>query len=77
MRPPRMEHRLHPPAPSCGAVEAIYCHDGFRMHLGWLQLKSLGYQDVRVLDGGWGIWDRAVTLPVVAGENPYDKEFAL
>lgn len=55
----------------------LYCHDGFRMSLGWLQLKSLGYQDVRVLDGGWGIWDRAFTLPVVAGEHPYDEEFAL
>lgn len=55
----------------------LYCHDGFRMSLGWVQLKSLGYQDVRVLDGGWGIWDRAFTLPVVAGETPYDEEFAL
>lgn len=55
----------------------LYCHDGFRMSLGWLQLKSLGYRDVRVLDGGWGIWDRAFTLPVVAGETPFDEEFAL
>lgn len=55
----------------------LYCHDGFRMSLGWIQLKSLGYQDVRVLDGGWGIWDRAFTLPVVAGDKPYDEEFAL
>lgn len=55
----------------------LYCHDGFRMSLGWVQLKSLGYQDVRVVNGGWGIWDRAFTLPVVTGENPYDDEFAL
>lgn len=55
----------------------LYCHDGFRMSLGWVQLKSLGYQDVRVVNGGWGIWDRAFTLPVVQGENPYDDEFAL
>jgi thiosulfate/3-mercaptopyruvate sulfurtransferase len=55
----------------------LYCHDGFRMSLGWVQLKSLGYQDVRVVNGGWGIWDRAFTLPVVVGENPYDDEFAL
>ncbi|MGF1548705.1 MAG: sulfurtransferase [Thiotrichales bacterium] len=55
----------------------LYCHDGFRMSLGWLQLKSLGYQDIRVLDGGWGIWDRAFTLPVVMGDEPYDDEFAL
>ena len=55
----------------------LYCHDGFRMSLGWVQLKSLGYQDVRVVNGGWGIWDRAFTLPVVTGEHPYDDEFAL
>lgn len=55
----------------------VYCHDGFRMSLGWLQMKSLGYKDVRVLNGGWGIWDRAFTLPVVQGDAPYDEEFAL
>jgi len=55
----------------------LYCHDGFRMSLGWVQLKSLGYRDVRVVNGGWGIWDRAFTLPVVTGEMPYDDEFAL
>ncbi len=55
----------------------LYCHDGFRMSLGWVQLKSLGYRDVRVVNGGWGIWDRAFTLPVVTGESPYDDEFAL
>ena len=55
----------------------LYCHDGFRMSLGWVQLRSLGYQDVRVVNGGWGIWDRAFTLPVVTGEHPYDDEFAL
>jgi thiosulfate/3-mercaptopyruvate sulfurtransferase len=55
----------------------LYCHDGFRMSLGWVQLKSLGYQDVRVVNGGWGIWDRAFTLPVVLGDKPYDDEFAL
>jgi thiosulfate/3-mercaptopyruvate sulfurtransferase len=55
----------------------VYCHDGFRMSLGWLQMKALGFKDVRVLDGGWGIWDRAFTLPVVEGDKPYDTEFEL
>jgi thiosulfate/3-mercaptopyruvate sulfurtransferase len=55
----------------------LYCHDGFRMSLGWLQLQALGYSDVRLLDGGWGVWDRAFTLPVVTGDQPYDEEFAL
>lgn len=28
---------------------------------------------------GWrlGVWDRAFTLPVVTGDQPYDEEFAL
>ncbi len=55
----------------------LYCHDGFRMSLGWLQLHALGYRDIRLLDGGWGVWDRALTLPVVRGDKPYDEEFAL
>ena len=36
-----------------------------------------GAINVVSLDGGWGIWDRAITLRVVAGETPYDEEFAL
>lgn len=55
----------------------LYCHDGFRMSLGWLELKSLGYRDVRLLNGGWGVWDRAMTLPIVKGGAPYDEEFSL
>lgn len=47
------------------------------MSLGWLRLHALGFQDIRLLDGGWGVWDRAFTLPVVKGEAPYDEEFAL
>lgn len=47
------------------------------MSLGWLQRHALGYQGIRLLDGGWGVWDRAFTLPVVKGEEPYDEEFAL
>ena len=55
----------------------LYCHDGFRMSLAWMQLKSLGYQHVKLLNGGWTIWDKAMTLPVVKGEKPYDEEYAL
>lgn len=44
----------------------LNCHDGFRMRLSWIRLKSLGYQDVSVLDGSWGIWDQAFTFPVVS-----------
>jgi thiosulfate/3-mercaptopyruvate sulfurtransferase len=35
------------------------------------------YFTVGHIHGGRGIWDRAFTLPVVIGENPYDDEFAL
>ena len=55
----------------------LYCHDGFRMSLAWMQLKSLGYQNVKLLNGGWTIWDKAMTLPIVKGAKPYDEEYAL
>jgi thiosulfate/3-mercaptopyruvate sulfurtransferase len=54
-----------------------HCHDGFRSTLAWLQLKSLGYRDVRVYNGGWGDWGNNLTLPVVEGEKPYDNDFDL
>lgn len=54
-----------------------YCHDGFRSTLAWLQLKALGYKDVRVYNGGWGDWDRTLTLPVVKGAKPFDADFDL
>lgn len=47
------------------------------MSLGWLQMKALGFKDVRVLNGSWGIWDRAFTLPVVQGDASYDAGFEL
>jgi len=54
-----------------------YCHDGFRSTLAWLQLKQLGYRDVRVYNGGWDDWGNNLTLPVVAGDKPYDGNFDL
>lgn len=54
-----------------------YCHDGFRSTLAWLQLKALGYKDVRVYNGGWSDWDRSLTLPVVKGGAPFDADFSL
>jgi len=55
----------------------LYCHDGFRMSLGFMQLKSLGYKDIRLLNGGWTVWDKAMTLPIVEGDKPYDASYAL
>lgn len=54
-----------------------YCHDGFRSTLAWLQLKALGYRDVRVYNGGWADWDRTLTLPIVKGNKPFDADFEL
>jgi thiosulfate/3-mercaptopyruvate sulfurtransferase len=62
--------------PRDGTVIA-YCHDGFRSTLTWLQLKALGYKDIRVYNGGWSDWDRTLTLPVVKGAKPYDADFEL
>lgn len=55
----------------------VYCHDGFRMSLAYMQLKALGYDDVRLYDGGWSHWGNALTLPVVEGDEPYDEEYEL
>lgn len=55
----------------------VYCHDGFRMSLAWMQLRHLGFQDVRLYNGGWSHWGNQLTLPVVAGPEPYDEEFSL
>lgn len=55
----------------------VYCHDGFRMGLAWMQLKSLGYPDVRLYNGGWSHWGNELTLPTVLGNEPYDAEYAL
>jgi thiosulfate/3-mercaptopyruvate sulfurtransferase len=59
------------------ATIVTYCHDGFRSTLSWLQLKALGYQDVRFFNGGWSQWDHSLTLPVVQGDKPYDEDFSL
>lgn len=55
----------------------VYCHDGFRMSLAYLQLKSLGYQKVKLYNGGWSHWGNRLTLPVVEGEKPYAGPYDL
>lgn len=55
----------------------VYCHDGFRMSLAYLQLKHLGFKDVRLYNGGWSHWGSRLTLPVVEGAEPYSGEYAL
>lgn len=55
----------------------LYCHDGFRMTLGYMQLKALGYKNVKLYNGGWGDWGINLSLPVSQGEKPYDEAFEL
>lgn len=44
-----------------GAVQ-VQC-----MSLAWMQLRHLGYRDVRLYNGGWSHWGNSLTLPVVLG----------
>ena len=67
--------RMYASVPKDKAI-VLYCHDGFRMSLGWLQLKALGYEDVRLYNGGWLHWGNQLSLPVVKGEKPYDDAFS-
>jgi len=55
----------------------IYCHDGFRMSLGYAQLTALGYKNVKLYNGGWGHWGNKFSLPVVKGDEPFDENFKL
>ncbi len=55
----------------------VYCHDGFRMSLAYLQLKHLGYKDVRLYNGGWSHWGNRLSLPVVEGDQPYAGDYEL
>ncbi len=55
----------------------VYCHDGFRMSLAYLQLKHLGVKDVRLYNGGWSHWGNELTLPVVEGDKPYNGDYEL
>lgn len=55
----------------------IYCHDGFRMSLAYMQLKHLGVKDVRLYNGGWSHWGNELTLPVLEGDAPYSGDYEL
>ncbi len=67
---------LYKPVPK-GKTLYVYCHDGFRMSLAYMQLKHLGYKDVRLYNGGWSHWGNRLSLPVVEGDKPYAGGFEL
>jgi thiosulfate/3-mercaptopyruvate sulfurtransferase len=67
---------LYPDIPKDKTIY-VYCHDGFRMSLAWMQLQQLGYEDVRLYNGGWSHWGNTLTLPVVEGEPPLGGDFTL
>jgi thiosulfate/3-mercaptopyruvate sulfurtransferase len=55
----------------------VYCHDGFRMSLAYMQLTFLGAKDVRLYNGGWSHWGNRLSLPTVKGELPYSGDYEL
>lgn len=55
----------------------LYCHDGFRMTLGYMQMKLLGYKHIKLYNGGWADWGNNLSLPVVEGDKPYSGGFEL
>ena len=55
----------------------VYCNDGFRMTLAYMQLRHLGVRDVRLYNGGWLHWGNELALPVVDGNEPYSGGYEL
>jgi thiosulfate/3-mercaptopyruvate sulfurtransferase len=55
----------------------VYCDDGFRMSIAFLQLTFLGYKDVRLYNGGWSQWGNWQDLPIVKGVKPFNDTFDL
>lgn len=55
----------------------VYCDDGFRMSLAYLQLTHLGYKGVKLYNGGWSQWGNWQDLPTVKGNKPFDETFDL
>lgn len=55
----------------------VYCDDGFRMSIAFLQLTFLGYNDVRMYNGGWSQWGNWQDIPIVKGAKPFDDTFDL
>ncbi|MGE0684154.1 MAG: rhodanese-like domain-containing protein, partial [Candidatus Binatia bacterium] len=62
----RLDLRLAQEAPDKKAAVVLYCRNGNESTLSAPMLKSLGYQQVRVLQGGFAAW-KDVKLPTEQG----------
>ena len=45
----------------------LYCQDGADAALNFIALKTLGYKDVSIYDGGWFEWGNDLHLPIEKG----------
>ena len=70
----QIEFRMADLVPSCNIPVIVYDDGGERANLAAVTMAQLGYQRVRVLDGGLLAW-AAAGFPMVAGVNVPSKEF--
>jgi thiosulfate/3-mercaptopyruvate sulfurtransferase len=45
----------------------VYCVSGSRASVGWVVLRALGFDDVRIYDGSWTEWSMNSAWPVETG----------
>src|SRR4051812_30792785 len=70
-----LEYRVPTMVPDTSIPVAVLCSDGRRSQLAAETLQSMGYTDVRVLDGGFNAWPQR-GFPTIAGWGVRGKEYA-
>lgn len=58
-------------------VDSDWLSEHIRMSLAYQQLAHLGYQNVRLYNGGWSQWGNWLDLPSVTGNQPFSGDFDL
>ena len=53
--------------PDPGQTLVVYCVTGSRASVGWVVLRALGFDDVRLYDGSWTEWSANTAWPVEPG----------